>query len=155
MDYCADTLIIGSLRMAVNKWLDGSGNVGNFVTEVFNEAKFYFGKATSEWRGAVLIYIVAGSGIRMPLEAKLLMIDCLNNWKTRVKADKKVDLVEQIKLLTEIEDLKDYALKFWGGSYQWCRNIISGVVVESMVSKFWKSTETAGVGMNEPKEETC
>jgi hypothetical protein len=142
MEYIDDILITDSIKLAVGGWIDGTGSVTNFVNVIYKEAKSYFSTANSEWRGAVVIYLVAGSGIKLPVELKLIMLDCLNSWEMRVNKDLKADPVEKVKILTEVAEFREYALKYWGGSYQWCRNIISNIIVSCVIDKFWKTTET-------------
>ena len=137
MEYCSDTVIVESINRGLDQWLDSGGEISAFINGIFNEAKGYGSKAHNEWRGAVLIYVVGGSGIKLPTEMKLLMLDCINSWHDRVVAENGVDQVEKMKILTEMECFREYCLKQWGSSIPWCRNIVSRTVAEYMRFKFW------------------
>lgn len=141
-EFYKDEFIIDSIKRSLDSWVIGGGSESNFVTAVYNESKEYYHMSHSEWRGAVLLYLLAGCGIRLTKEiainVKLLMLDCLAAWEGHVKNRGQVGW-EKTKVLSYIIELREYTLKNWGMSMSWCIELINYYVTTHLKEKFWLS----------------
>jgi len=141
-EFYKDEFIIDSLNRAIDSWVTGGGSESNFVTTLYNEAKEYYHMPRSEWRGAMLLYLLSGCGVRLTKEIainiKLMMLDCLAVWNEHINKEGQAGW-EKMKLLTYINELKDYTLKTWGMGIPWCRETMNFYVVKRLKEKFWIS----------------
>jgi len=139
-----DDYIQNVLRKALDCWLDGGGSLGAFMSEVVVASKDYFKERHSEWRGALLLYLVTGAGIKISKEAsiqtKLLLLDCLNNWSDAVSKDNKGNEYSKTQVLTEINRIRDYAEYSFGMKQLWCIKLLDDIVRGYCAEKFWVST---------------
>jgi hypothetical protein len=132
-----DEIILNSLGRALDEWIEGNGIIGNFITEIFHEAKLYYATPNAEWRGAVVIYIVAGTEVNLTIELKLLFLDCVSAWEERVKSDAYMAKAQQMHLLSMLVEFRNYANERWNTSVQWCKELMNEVIGEKVREKFW------------------
>jgi len=136
-----DELIIESINNAVDAWIEGGGNESNFVTMIFEEAKRHSSVRGSEWRGAVLLFIFASSGIKLTrssmINFKLLTLDCLASWQKNVEIHK--DSWEKTNIMIEIERIRTYFLKDFGMLNTWSKNVLDEHITNRLRDRVWNS----------------
>ena len=132
-----DEIIYNSIGRALDAWIEGDGIIGNFITEIFHEAKLYYGTPNTEWRGAVVIYLVAGTEVNLTIEHKLLFLDCVSAWEERVKSDEYMDKMQQMHLLSMLVEFRNYANEHWNTSVAWCKEVMNEIIGKKVREKFW------------------
>lgn len=139
-----DTQIVEAIKQAVVSWVEGGGSEGNFTTSIFESSKKFYSAKGSEWRGAVLIYMISGAGLRTPkkfsVELKLLALDCVNAWDEHVRKNYKAG-GGRTEILTDIANIKNYFLNHWGLSTRWCENVLDSVIKRVLREQFWISVK--------------
>jgi hypothetical protein len=136
-----DEYVIEEINNAVDAWIEGGGHEGNFITMIYEGAKRFYAMKHSEWRGAILIYILIGSGIRVTKDAtisfKLLALDCLAAWQKNTDDNK--EGWDKTKVLVEIERVRNYFLKDFGLYNSWCREVLDKIVAVRLKERIWSS----------------
>jgi len=136
-----DEYVIEAIDNAVDAWIEGGGHEGNFITMIFEGGKRFCAMKHSEWRGAILLYIVVGSGIRLSKDAtinfKLLALDCLSAWNKNMESSK--EGWDKTNVLIEIERVRNYFLKDFGVYNQWCHEVLNKIIAKRLNERVWSS----------------